>query len=354
MPAWAKAAAEVGRVAFLLPGLLTAYNVRLAMHFPENLVGRSNAKGAVMSNEEGEVPASLTWSAARAQVGSTRRAARPTEDSEATAPRVLAVRDLWVGLARWNLWALLGWQDIKQRYRRSLLGPFWLTLSMGVMVGALGVLYGALFGLAVADYLPFLCLGFIAWGFISGTVNDGCVAFIESENFIRQIRLPFSTFVYRLIWRNLIILGHNFAVFVVVAVVFGIWPGWAGLLLVPGLVLICATGGWVSLLLGMICARFRDVPQIVASLMQVAFFLTPIIWKPELLANRAGFVQINPFYHYVELIRAPLHVELIRAPLLGTEPGALSWAVALGATGVGWLVTFLFFCRFRSRIAYWV
>jgi len=258
---------------------------------------------------------------------------------------ILAINDLFEGLISWRLWGLLGWQDIKQRYRRSLLGPFWLTLSMAVMVGTLSLLYGTLFGLDLDDYLPFLCLGFIAWGLISGIVTDGCVAFIGSESFIRQISLPFSVYIYRLIWRNLIIFGHNIVVFIIVALIFNIWPSWTGLMLLPGLVVICATGGWVSILLGMICARFRDVPQIVASFIQVAFFLTPIIWKPELLVDRIGFVQFNPFFHFVELIRAPL---------LGNSPNTISWLITLGITLVGWLITFIIFRRFRSRIAYWI
>ncbi len=265
-----------------------------------------------------------------------------TEPSTATT---LALRDIADGAHHWRFWGLMGWQDIRQRYRRSVLGPFWLTLSMGVLVGTLGFLYGALFKIEVADYLPFLALGFLAWGLISGIITDGCTVFIDSEHFIKQIKLPFSTFVFRVLWRNLIIFAHNFVVYIGVAVVFGIWAGWAGLLLVPGLALIIATALWVGLLCGMVCARFRDVPQIVASVLQVAFFLTPIIWKPELLADRVAFVLVNPFFHFVELVRAPL---------LGQAPSALTWTVVLGVTAGGWVVTFLLFRRFRNRIAYWV
>ena len=84
-----------------------------------------------------------------------------TEPSTATS---LALRDIAEGLHRWRLWGLMGWQDIRRRYRRSVLGPFWLTLSMGVLVVTLGFLYGALFGIAIDDYLPYLTLGFLAWG----------------------------------------------------------------------------------------------------------------------------------------------------------------------------------------------
>ncbi len=257
----------------------------------------------------------------------------------------LALADLAEGLSRWRLWGLMGWQDIRTRYRRSMLGPFWLTLSMAILVGTLGFLYGALFRIAIADYLPFLTLGFITWGLLSGIATEGCSALILAETYIKQMKLPFSLHVYRMVWRNLIIFAHNLVVYVGVAVIFGIWPGAAALLVLPGLALIVLNAVWVGLAFGMVCARFRDVPPIVASLMQVAFFLTPILWKPELLGNRIGLVHVNPFYHFVELIRAPL---------LGDVPAPATWGVALATTAVGWLLTYLLFRRFRSRISYWL
>ncbi|MGH8605227.1 MAG: ABC transporter permease, partial [Gammaproteobacteria bacterium] len=237
-----------------------------------------------------------------------------------------ALADLSEGLAQWQLWALLGWQDILQRYRRSLLGPFWLTFSMAIMVIALGILYAKLFRIDIHDYLPFLTLGFLAWGLISGVITEGCTALTAAEPFIKQMKLPFSLHVHRVVWRNLIIFAHNLVVYIGVAIWFGIWPGAVALLLVPGIALILLNGIWVGLLFGMVCARFRDIPQIIASLLQVAFFLTPIIWRPELLGERAAFAHMNPFFHFVELIRAPL---------LGSAPSQLTWTVALITTLLG-------------------
>jgi len=214
-----------------------------------------------------------------------------------------------------------------------------------VMVGAMGMLYAGLFKIDVADYLPFIALGFIVWGLISGLVIDGCAAFIGAEGIIKQVGLPLSVHVYRVVWRNLIIFGHNILIFVVVAVLFSIWPGWVGLLALPGLALICLNGMWAGLLLGLVSARFRDVPQIMASIVQVFFFLTPIIWKPELLPDRALVLDLNPFFHFMELVRAPL---------LGQAPGLTSWLAVLGVTLGGWLVTLTMYRRYRWRIAYWV
>ena len=264
---------------------------------------------------------------------------------EAPSQATLAVLDLAEGVRAHHLWHLLAWQDIRRLYRRSVLGPFWLTVSMGALVGALGSLYGMLFEVESADYVPFLALGFIIWTLISGVITDGCKAFITAEGIIKHVGLPLSIHVYRLLWRHLIILFHNAAVFVVVAAVFAVWPGWTGLLALPGVVLLCLNGIWAGLLLGIVSARFRDVPPIVTSIVRICFFVTPIIWMPELLPARTLVLDANPFFHLVEVVRAPL---------LGQMPGLASWTAVLVMTAAGWLVTFVFFRRYRRRIAYWV
>jgi len=97
----------------------------------------------------------------------------------------------------------------------------------------------------------------------------------------------------------------------------------------------------------MLCARYRDLAQNVASVMQVVFYLKPIIWMTPLLRDRMGatFLQLNPFYHLLELIRAPL---------LGVVPSLTSWLVVLVIAVVGWGFTLLVFSRLRHRVAYWL
>lgn len=279
--------------------------------------------------------------AAAEDSGDSSKSAAKAAPSQAT----LALHDLFQGARARYLWGRLGWQDIRRLYRRSVLGPFWLTISTGLLVAALGTLYGALWKVELAHYAPFLALGFVVWTLISGVITDGCNAFINAEGIIKHVGLPFSVHVYRLLWRNLLVLCHNAVVFVIVAAIFGVWPGWAGLLAVPGLALLLLNGIWVGLLLGVISARFRDVPPIVASIVRILFFVTPIIWMPELMPGRAFVLDFNPFFHMVEVVRAPL---------LGKVPGLVSWLAVLGITLGGWIVAFEFFRRYRWRIAYWV
>ena len=256
-----------------------------------------------------------------------------------------AIDDVRLGLGYWPLWVRLGWQDVMLRYRRSMIGPFWLTISMGIMVFALGFVYGGLFGMELKRYLPFLTIGFLVWGLITAALNEGCQTFIESEGIIRQIDLPLSMFPLRVIWRNLIILFHNAVIYVVVVAVFDVVLDWSLLLIIPGLFLLLANALWSATLLGILSARFRDLPQIVASVLQVAFFITPIIWMPEAATKRPLLIEANPFYHFIELMRAPM---------LGHAPTLTNWGVVLVITLLGWGGTFLFYRRFHGRIAYWV
>ena len=260
------------------------------------------------------------------------------------SPLAAALSDLIEGFHRRHLWGRLGWQDIRRRYRRSVLGPFWLTLSMGLTVALLGTLYGRLFEVG-GDYVPYLTLGFVVWGLVNGLITDGCGAFVKAHVIIQQVRLPLSVHVYRVVWSNLIVFFHNASIFIVVAIVFSIWSGWAGLLAFAGLIAICLNGVWAGLLLGMFSARFRDVPPIVASIVRIVFFVTPIIWMPELLPGRAVLLDFNPFYHVLEVVRAPL---------LGQVPSGATWLVVAGITASGWLVTLLVFARYRARVTYWI
>jgi ABC-2 type transport system permease protein len=256
-----------------------------------------------------------------------------------------ALHDIRAGWNRRELWMTLGIQDIRQRYRRSKLGPFWITLSMAIMVLALGLLYSQIFGQDVQDYLPFLAAGFVIWGLIASLINDGCQCFIQADGMIRQLNAPLSIYAYRGLWSILIAFVHNIWVFLGVALWFGVDLNW-NLLWVPiALLALLINGMWMALFLGLLSTRFRDVPLIVGSIVQVLFFITPIIWKPEMLPGRALWLDANPFYHLVEIMRAPL---------LGQTPTLSNWLTVMAIAVVGWAVALFFYSAYRWRIAYWV
>ena len=257
-----------------------------------------------------------------------------------------AVRDLADALHHWRVWLALAFNDIKARYRRSKLGQFWLTISMAVTIGALAVVYSALFRLEIATYIPLIATGFIAWSLIATLITDGAGVFIEAESYLRNAPLAKSTFVFRVIIRNLVVFAHNLVLVPLVMLLFGIVPTPATLLFVPALLLTLANGVWLAAVLGTICARYRDLPPIVASVVQIAFFVSPVMWTRDLLSAEKQFiVTLNPFAAFLEVLREPL---------LGRVPSLSAWLVVLAITLVGMLGGFVFFARFRARIAYYM
>jgi len=257
----------------------------------------------------------------------------------------LALADIIDGIVRWPLWMKLGWNDILKRYRRSVLGPFWLTASMGMMITVLGVLYANLFNTPVHDFLPYLCVGILVWTLISSFLVEGGSLFASAESFIKQVRLPFSIYVYQSTWSKLIIFAHNLIIYGAVLAYFRIWPGAAALLAIPGLVLVLFNGAVASLSIGVVSARFRDIPQFINSIVQILFFVTPVMWHPDLLREHRLFLDLNPFYHLLELVRQPL---------LGRAPTIENYLVASLLSVVNLALAGAIFVRFRSRIAYWV
>ena len=262
-----------------------------------------------------------------------------------TERRRIAFRDISEGLASYRLACTLGWLDIKLRYRGSVLGPFWLTLSTAIMVLAMGVLYSELFHMEMENYLPYLALSLVLWNTLGGMVGDACTCFTSSEGTIRSIRMPFTIHAVRTVIRNMLVLLHNVVVIIGVFAWYHVWPGATAFVCIPGILLWFVVSLAACLFLGAFCARFRDVAPIVGSIMQIAFFLTPIIWKPELIDGNAVYLLLNPFY--------PL-LALVRDPLLGQVPGVEVWIAAAVWSGLLILASWLLFARVRGRLAFWV
>ena len=265
-------------------------------------------------------------------------------------PRTLvmtAAEDLIGGLRRTDLWGRLGWLDVKRRYRRTMLGPFWTSISLGIYVVCVGAVGAGLWHQNIEEYLPFLVSGMIAWLLVSTIINESCMLLVSGHSLFRNVRFEYSILAYALVWRNLVVFFHNLLIYVLVVVV--LQPrliGFTELLAVPGILLVAANGVWIALVCGMFCLRFRDVTQIIGSIVQISMFVTPIFWPPDNLSGtrRLLFVETNPLYHMIDLVRAPL---------LGKLPATSSYLVVLAITVLGWSLTYRVFRHFRKRISYW-
>ncbi|AZG46777.1 galactan export ABC transporter permease subunit Wzm/RfbD [Gordonia insulae] len=263
-----------------------------------------------------------------------------------------AIKDLRDGLADSELWLHLGWQDIKQRYRRSVLGPLWITIATGVTAVAMGLLYGELFGMDIKVFLPYVALGFIFWNFIQSSILDGAEIFSKNEGLIKQLPAPVSVHVYRVVWRQLIIFAHNVVIIVVIFLIFPPPLNWTVLLVIPAISLYVLNSLWVAIVFGILSTRFRDIGQLLTTVVQLVFFMTPIIWTTQSLGKTTGetssrlkIVELNPMFHYLEIARGPL---------LGQSVEFYHWAIVLGCTAFGWLMAMVVMRNYRARVAYWV
>lgn len=258
----------------------------------------------------------------------------------------LAWIDLVDAFKSWRIWLLLAWHEVKLRYRRSTLGPFWITISMAITIYTMGILYGHLFKMDLAVYYPFLATGILGWNLISLIVNDATMTFVNADQFIKQMKQPYLFFLFQSVTRNFIIFFHNILVLVPLILFFHLKINPYTLFIIVSLLILWVNAVSYSTILALLGTRFRDIPILVASLIQVVFFLTPIMWSPTILPVRYHYIiDLNPFAQFMELFRNPL---------LGIIPSYYTLITTLGLTMLGIISAFIIFSRYRGRIAYWL
>ncbi len=260
------------------------------------------------------------------------------------------ITDFDATLRQWRLWLKLAWRDIRGRYRRTVLGPLWTVLGNALMIVGMGIVYGTLWGVDIAAYLPYFCGGFLAWTLVATTVTESCQAFIVNSELIKSTRLPYSAHIARILLRNGIVFLHNIPLHLGVCLYCGAQITLTGVLLLPvGLGLVMLNLAWIGLVLAIVCARYRDVAPLIAILLQLMFFVTPVIWSADRLQGSrfmsALLVEANPLHNMIDAVRAPL---------LGSAPTWTSIVVLSFAAAAGALVAFELLRRNRPRIAYWL
>lgn len=253
--------------------------------------------------------------------------------------------DLLESVAAYELWSFLAWQDIKIKYRRSKIGPFWITLSMAVFCVTLGAVYSRLFKTDISELLPFLSIGMVVWSFIASFLSEMPNLFVDNASYIKDIRINLLTILLRSLSRNIITFAHNLIIVIGIYLYFGIWPSWTGLLALPGLLLVMLNLAVIGSILSIVGARFRDLAQINQSILQVVFFITPIFWFPRLLSEGSWVIAANPVANFIDLVRSPL---------LGHSPALVSWIVSLSLLVTTSIIAATVYRRNSACVAFWV
>jgi ABC-type polysaccharide/polyol phosphate export permease len=239
----------------------------------------------------------------------------------------------------------MAWSEVRARYKRSVLGPLWITLSTAIGVVGLGFIWSELFKMDRTTFIPLLTVGLILWQFISSCIVESTSILSRQANIIRNLNLPISLHSAQLILRLLINLAHNLPLFLIVVLVLGGKFGWETLMVVPGFLLVIANLFWISLLIGILGARFRDLEYLISTIMPIMMLLSPVMYRPNSLPFVGKYMWLNPMADMIEIVRYPL---------LGAMAPGFLYAVNIGMLLVGGTLTVLLFNAKRNRIAFWV
>jgi ABC-type polysaccharide/polyol phosphate export permease len=269
-------------------------------------------------------------------------AARGSFASELAA----AGRDFVQSFQQWRLWTTLAFNDILSRYRGSLLGPFWITLSTGVFVIGIGLVYGGLMHVPIDKYVPWIATGVVIWNFVSSTILESGDAYIHGAVIIRSGSLPLPIFVWRVICRSIVNLAHQLTVIVAVALWFHFLMKINLPMVIVGMTLVIVNVSWMSFFTAIAAARFRDIQQVNATLIQLIFFISPVIWIPnDMTGVRSVLLNLNPVYHLLNVTRNPI---------LGMAVPLHSIAFLLVMAAGGWAVAFMLYASVRRRIVHYL
>lgn len=254
--------------------------------------------------------------------------------------------ELVQGGRHWRVWHLLGTKELRNRYIRSRLGQFWLTLSSAIMIGGMGLLWSVLFNQPVRDLLPFFGIGLIMWNFLSQVLIDCTGIFVTHAAFYRNQKMHYAVSIYSVLYKNTIVIGYNLIIIIMLIVPFGVPVNWCLLQIVPAFLITWLALLWVGYILAMACVRYRDLIQVVTNWMTFIFFFTPIIWKPGFLPQYYHWIlDFNPFAQFLELLRSPF---------LGQPVSAYAWAVTVAIAVGGGLLALPTIGRYRQRVIFWM
>jgi ABC-type polysaccharide/polyol phosphate export permease len=252
------------------------------------------------------------------------------------------ILEVFDSLKLWRVWLSYSIQDIKNKYSRSVIGPFWITLSMAVTVFAMGPLYGILFSQTQTEYVLYLATGIIFWSFISSVISDATMVFISNESFIKQTKFPKIIYFLRMISRNILMLAHNILIPILIAIFYGRFT-FEILYLIPAFILIVLFLFSISITIAILCTRYRDLIPFVNNLIQLAMFMTPVFWlHPN--SSRSLYLSLNPFYYLLDSLRSPFYGEV----------NFYNLGVILLMLVVSLTISLYFYNKYSRRLVYWL
>tara|TARA_B100000963_G_scaffold361745_1_gene399204 strand:- start:6341 stop:7105 length:765 start_codon:yes stop_codon:yes gene_type:complete len=238
---------------------------------------------------------------------------------------------------------LLGWYEIKSKYSRSTLGPFWITLNTLILISGLSIVSYSLFGMPMGKMVPWIGFGIITWNYILTTVDESTTIFLSP--ILLNIRTSPFKFSLINIFKNVIIFSHNLIVAIPIILIFKIDINLNSLFIIYGFFILFINSINFSILIGFLCLRFRDFILIIKNIFYLLFLMTPIFWMPDVLTGlRVLLIDINILFHLIQTVRQPL---------LGLPIDKLTYLVSISFTIFSSLLCFLINRRYKKFYIFW-
>ncbi len=254
------------------------------------------------------------------------------------------VRTAYGEVARFRGAVELGWYDFTTSYRRSLIGPFWITIQFCVWIGALTLILHAQLGDSMGSYAMYVALGMLVWEPMVGAMIEGPKHFSQHAQLIKSVPIKLSQLSVRKLAFLLFRAGMTIPVVLALMLISNAPITLSTLLLAPAVILVLMTMYSCIVLFGFIGAYQRDFEFFVPAATRFLFFVTPIIWQAnEGIRKTISF--FNPFTYYLEIVRGPL---------LGAPPSLLTWAIVTAISFAGFIAALTVQSFFRKSVIFWI
>ncbi len=257
------------------------------------------------------------------------------------------ISDVKISISRPTSWLNLSLNDIQSKYRRTRLGPWWIVIGMSITLGMMAVLWSVIFNLDWRHYLPYMLTGVVVWYWLSGYITAGCNVFsMEFAGMIRAMPSPPMIYAFRFVVRGFFLHLHNMLIPVAALIITGTVPHWSLLIWFPvSSVIILVNAFFITIYLGFLCARVRDVAQLIQAVIGPLMLLTPAMWRPDMLGSYRFIAELNPFTHFLEIVRSPL---------IGEQVDLVSIIVVSGITIFNVAIGIIVYNKFRRKLVFWL
>lgn len=256
-----------------------------------------------------------------------------------------ALGDLRRGIKLWPFYSRLGLDDIRQRYVRTAIGPFWMIINSSVWILVLAMISASLFKQDLSKTFPFVAAGMYGWLFISACLSESCYTFLNHSWLLTTSALPVSFHLYRHLVRISVTFLHYIPMLLCILMICGVWPSLMTLWLIPVVLSFIVLALWLGVVLGILTMRYRDVPHMVTTVASILPIVSPIAWSRDLLQQYLWLADFNPIYHFVEVLRAAA---------LGTAVPWTSWIAVMAVNACGLCIAFVLYVKQRTRLVMWV